>query len=163
MGSEAYCAGGDLVFSQGLIPPKELAMSIQMPTDQAVSGDAHILILRDGTDRFLKSSRLGASLSYLSVIMEDAGSLTAEYAKTLVPSDRPYVFEFPRDGSHGGNIDYRDEKGVYFIMPVSGRFVVFCKTAEAPNRYEICMTYINLRFEHGDQVVTINGTAQATF
>ena len=91
-------------------------MPIQKSTDQANSGKTSILILRDGKARFLNSSNVNASLRHFSVIMEAAGSLTAQYGNTLFPRDEPYEFSFPRDeDQHRGNIDYRDENGVYFI------------------------------------------------
>ena len=139
-------------------------MSIQKSNDQADDGHSSILILRDGTARFINSSRVGASLRHFSVIMENAGSLTAEYGNTLFPRDQPYKFSFPRDpDQHRGNIDYRDENGVYFISPASGEFVVISEHAGAPDTYKNSITFINLKFEREGQEVTINGTGEATF
>ncbi|KRP42661.1 hypothetical protein TU73_21860 [Pseudomonas libanensis] len=137
-------------------------MPIQKPTDQ--DSDASILILRDGKARFLKSSDTRASLRHFAVIMKDAGSLTAEYGNTLFPRDEPYEFAFPRDEDmHRGNIDYRDEKGVYFIKPTSGKFFVVSKEAGPLDTYINYITYVNLKFEFEGQELTINGTGEATF
>jgi hypothetical protein len=137
-------------------------MPNQKPAAQ--DGTANVLILRDGTSRFFKSSDITASLRHFSVIMEGAGSLTAEYGNTLFPRDTPYEFEFPRDiDKHRGNIDYRDEYGDYFIMPTSGKFVVSSKHSDAPDTYTNYINYINLRFEYQGKEVTINGTGEATF
>ncbi|WP_155952167.1 hypothetical protein [Pseudomonas sp. CHM02] len=139
-------------------------MSIQKSKDQANNGHASILILRDGEARFLNSSNIGASLRHFSVILPGAGSLTGEYGSTLIPREAPYEFSFPRDpDEHRGNIDYRDEDGVYFIMPQSGKFVVISKDAGSPDTYTNYITYINLKFEREGQEVTINGTGEATF
>lgn len=139
-------------------------MTIQKATDQADSGKSSILILRDGKARLLNSSNIGASLRHFSVIMAGAGSLTAEYGNTLFPRDEPYEFGFPRDiDKHRGNIDYRDENGVYFIAPTSGTFFVVSKEAGPPNTYTNYINYVNLKFEYEGQEVTINGTGEATF
>lgn len=139
-------------------------MPIQTPTAQAASDNANILILRDGKARFLKSSNVGASLRNFVVIMEGAGSLTAEYGNTLFPRDEPYEFDFPRDeDKHRGNIDYRDENGVYFIKPTSGKFFVVFKDAGSPDTYINYINYVNLKFEYEGQELTINGTGEATF
>ena len=139
-------------------------MPIQKSTDQANSGKTSILILRDGKARFLNSSNVNASLRHFSVIMEAAGSLTAQYGNTLFPRDEPYEFSFPRDeGQHRGNIDYRDENGVYFIAPTSGKFYVLSKHAGPPDTYTNYINYVNLTFEREGQELTINGTGEATF
>ncbi|MDO9342295.1 hypothetical protein [Pseudomonas pergaminensis] len=139
-------------------------MSIQKSKDQANNGHASILILRDGTERPVHSTNVDASLRHFSVITDGAGSLIAEYGNTLFPRDEKYEFDFPRDpDKHRGNIDYRDEKGVYFISPISGKFVVVSKDAGAPGTYTNHINYINLKFKNQEQEVTINGTGEATF
>lgn len=152
------------VFNQDPIPPKELVMSTQQPKNQVASNNARILVIRDERPRFFDSSNVQASLRSFSVITDGAGSLTAEYGNTLFPRDERYEFGFPRDiEKHRGNIDYRDETGVYFIMPISGTFYVFSESADLPDTYINHISYVNLKFEHQGQEVTINGTGEATF
>lgn len=139
-------------------------MSVQKTNNQANSGHSSILILRDREARFLNSSNVGASLRHFSVTLPGAGSLTAEYGNTLFPQEARYEFNFPRDpDEHRGNIDYRDENGVYFIMPKSGKFVVISKDEGSPDTFTNYINYINLIFEREGQEVTINGTGEATF
>jgi len=139
-------------------------MSIQKSKGQANNGHASILILRDGTGRLVNSINVGADLRRFPVITDGAGALMAEYGNTLFPREEPYEFDFPRDpDKHRGNIDYRDENGVFFIKPLSGKFIVVSKGAGAPDTYTNHITYINLTFEYEGQEVTINGTGEATF
>lgn len=143
-------------------------MTIEKPIGTAEENDATIEILRDGEVRVVKPSEVRASWSYFSVTIDGAGSLMAEYGKTLSPGNSHYEFSFPRDPEapegpiHRGNIDYRDEEGIYFPTPISGKFVVAFENAGAPKTYKNTITYTNVQFEVDGQEVTINGTCEAT-
>jgi hypothetical protein len=141
-------------------------MTIEKPVGTAEKDDATIQIIRDGKVRVVKPLEVNASLRHFSVITDGAGALVAEYGNTLFPDNSPYEFSFPRDPedpSHRGNIDYRDEEGVYFIAPLSGKFVVTSEDSGAPNTYKNTITYTNLQFAVDEKEVTINGTGEATF
>ncbi|MFC6296858.1 hypothetical protein GNF76_18155 [Pseudomonas sp. CCM 7893] len=135
-------------------------MDTEKTVDQADSGVAHILFLKNGKAHFVESTNVSASLRHFAVYTADAGSVTAEYGQTLFPRAEPYVFDLP---GAPYNIDYRDEEGVYFIRPLSGQIIVHSENAGPPNTYINKIAFINIRFESEGREITINGTGKATF